>query len=97
MSENRDPKGQIDLDHRNIVVGALEDPNYEWRTVEGVAEQTGVPASSVRQILEELNGEIIRSSIPDESGRSLYTTRKHYRQTQGLGTRILSALSDKVA
>ena len=97
MSENRNPNGQIDLDRRNIVVSALEDPNYEWRTVEGVSEQTGLSASNVRQVLEELNGEIIRSSIPDESGRNLYTTRKHYRETQGLGTRILSALSDKVA
>jgi hypothetical protein len=97
MSENRSPNGQIDLDRRNIVVSALEDPHYEWRTVEGVAEQTGLSASNVRQVLEELNGEIIRSSIPDESGRNLYTTRKHYRETQGLGTRILSALSDKVA
>ncbi len=97
MSENRNPEGQFDPDSRNIVVRALEDPSYEWRTVEGVAEQTGLPASSVRQILEELNGEIIRSSIPDESGRNLYTTRKHYRETQGLGTRILNALSDKVA
>jgi hypothetical protein len=97
MSETGDAKGRIDPDQRNIVVRALEDPNYEWRTVEGVAEQTGLAASSVRQILDELNGEIIRSSIPDESGRNLYTTRKHYRQTQGLGTRILSALSDKVA
>ena len=60
-------------------------------------ELPGGGLESVRQILEELNGEIIRSSIPDESGRNLYTTRKHYRQIQGLGTRILNALSDKVA
>jgi hypothetical protein len=93
MSENANPN----LDRRNIVVRALEDPNYEWRTVEGVAEQTGLEEANVRETLEELNGEIIRSSVPDESGRNLYTTRKHYRQTQGLGTRILSALSDKVA
>jgi hypothetical protein len=97
MIENRNPNAQMDLDRRNIVVSALEDPNYEWRTVEGVAEQTGLSVPNVRQVLEELNGEIIRSSIPDESGRNLYTTRKHYRETQGLGTRILSALSDKVA
>jgi hypothetical protein len=93
MSEN----ANRNLDRRNIVVRALEDPNYEWRTVEGVAEQTGIEEANVRETLEELNGEIIRSSIPDESGRHLYTTRRHYRQTQGLGTRILSALSDKVA
>jgi hypothetical protein len=93
MSEN----ANLNLDRRNIVVRALEDPKYEWRTVEGVAEQTGLEESNVRETLEELNGEIIRSSIPDESGRNLYTTRRHYRETQGLGTRILNALSDKVA
>ena len=43
MSENGNPKGQLDPDHRNMVLRALEDPNYEWRTVEGVAEQTGLP------------------------------------------------------
>ena len=93
MSQNANPNA----DRRGIVVRALEDPNYEWRTIEGVAEQTGLEESNVRETLEELNGEIIRSSIPDQSGRALYTTRRHYRETQGLGTRILNALSDKVA
>jgi hypothetical protein len=69
----------------------------EWRTVEGLAKETGLPTDNLRKILEDLNGEIVRSSIPDESGRALYIIRKHYRQTQGLETRILNALSDKVA
>jgi hypothetical protein len=97
MSKDGNSQRPLDPHLRAAVVRALEDPRYEWRTVEGLADETGLPADSLRQILEELNGEIIRSSIPDESGRALYTTRKHYRQTQGLGTRILSALSDKVA
>ena len=79
------------------VIDALEDPRYDWRTVEGVAEQTGIAPIKVREILMGLEDEIVRSSIPDESGRTLYTTRKHYRDTQGLGTRLLSALAVKVA
>jgi hypothetical protein len=78
------------------VIDALEDPRYDWRTVEGVAEQTGVHPSTVRAILKGSEDKIVRSSVPDESGRSLYTTRRHYRQTNGLGTRILSALSDRI-
>jgi len=58
---------------------------------------TLISVLSAKLATQELNGEIVRSAAPDESGRALYTTRKHYRQTQGLGTRILSALSDKVA
>ena len=87
---------QLDRNAMQRVIDALEDSRYDWRTVEGVAEQTGVNPSVVRAILKEAEHEIVRSSIPDESGRSLYTTRKHYRQTNGLGTRILSALSDRV-
>jgi hypothetical protein len=86
----------LDDSAMRLVIDALEDPRYDWRTVEGVAEQTGVDPYTVRAILKESEDKIVRSSVPDESGRSLYTTRRHYRQTNGLGTRILSALSDRI-
>lgn len=82
---------------RDQIIRALEDDRYEWRTVDGVSEQTGVPVVEVQDLLESLSQVIVRSSIPDETGRSLYTTRKHYRDTHGLGSRFLAALSDKVA
>ena len=88
---------QLNGDLRGQFIRALEDDRYEWRTVDGVSEQIGIPAAQVQEILESLKQEIVRSSIPDEAGRSLYTTRKHYRDTHGLGARFLDALSDKVA
>ena len=91
----RDLQGDASL--ANAVLQALEDSRYEWRTIDGISQQTGIPAKKVQEILEKLPTEVVRSSIPDESGRNLYTTRKHYRDTHGLGTRILNALSDKVA
>jgi predicted ArsR family transcriptional regulator len=84
-------------DLRKKIIGALEDSRYEWRTTEGVAKEVGITPAQVRETLEDLKEEIVRSSVPDESGRDLYTTRRHYRQTHGLGSRILNALSDKVA
>ena len=79
------------------MIGALEDERYDWRTVDGVSEQTGMPSPRVQEILKKLESEVVRSSIPDELGRALYTTRKHYRETHGLWDRFRSALSDKVA
>ena len=76
---------------------ALEDNRYEWRTLEGVSEQTGIPIPKILETIEGLQDIIIRSSVPDPSGRDLYTTRKHFKETQGILTRILSAVSDKVA
>jgi hypothetical protein len=98
MGENGNNQSpQLNGNLRDQIIRALEDSRYEWRTVNGVAEQIGIPAAQVQEILEGLKQEIVRSSIPDEAGRSLYTTRKHYRDTQGLGARFLAALSDKVA
>jgi len=82
---------------RDRVIAALEDPRFDWRTIDGVATQTGLSPSQVLQVLQGADEEIVRSSVPDEKGRTLYTTRKHYRETHGLGARILSALADRVA
>lgn len=82
---------------RQLVISELEDPQYEWRTIEGIANKTDLPAAQVRRIIEEMEDLIVRSSIPDDKGRSLYTTRKHYRETHGFGARLLNALADKVA
>jgi hypothetical protein len=61
-----------------LVMKALEDPEWDWRTVAGVAEETGLPKGKVRELLESSTS-VIRSSVPDNEGRSLYTTRQHYK------------------
>lgn len=82
---------------RQLVIAALEDPRYDWRTIDGIAEETGISNAQIVAIVNEAGNTIVRSSIPDEQGRSLYTTRKHYKDTHSLGARILDALADKVA
>lgn len=62
-----------------LVLKALEDPNWDWRTVEGVAQSTGLPEDRVQKILES-SARVIRSTVPDDRGRSLYTTRQHYKK-----------------
>ena len=79
------------------VIAALEDSRYEWRTITGVAKQTGLPVAQVRKIITKQLQDVVRAAATDESGRNLYTTRRHYRSTQGLGMRLLSALADRVA
>jgi hypothetical protein len=97
MSNNGNRKGLSSAGLSSRIIHALEDPRYDWRTIEGVAEETSIPAATVQEVLESLKEDVLRSSVPDELGRNLFTTRKHYRQTHGLGARFLAALSDKVA
>lgn len=82
---------------RDSVVKALENQKFEWRTLDGIAVDTELPLAQVRKIIEDLGDEVVRSSLPDAIGRSLYTTRNHYKRTHSLGSRILNVLSDKVA
>ncbi len=62
-----------------LVAKALEDPHWDWRTVKGVANDTGLTEEKVRGLLESMTS-VLRSSVPDKEGRSLYTTRQHYKK-----------------
>lgn len=80
------------------VVRALENPKYDWRTIDGIAEETGIDSYQVSQILRFLPSavDIVKSSIPDKQGRQLFTTRNHYNKTQNFASRFLSAFSDRI-
>jgi hypothetical protein len=70
------------------VITALENAEYDWRTVQGIVKETGLSESRVRAILTEYPDLIMQSSIPDKDGRPLFTTRAHYRQTHGAFERL---------
>ena len=79
-----------------MVIGALENPDYDWRTIDGIVNDTKLSPDKVLQIIKLLESEVIRSSIPDEKGRPLYTTRKHYSMTHSLANRFLNAASNRI-
>ena len=80
-----------------LVVSALNNPKYDWRTVEGLAKETNLPTGDVSYTLEhDLYEEVVRFVIPDEGSRSLYMTRDRYKRRRTLLSRILSVLSDEV-
>ena len=80
-SELRD---SLDAAIARAVIKALEDPRFEWRTVDGVAQETGLPEDEILRIIEAVPDEVIRSRDPDQRGRALYTTRRHYTQKRNL-------------
>ncbi len=71
---------------------ALADPNWDWRTVEGVSKETQIPEDRVLEIIEAHTDEIIRSRIPDSKGRALYTTRDHYRKRRSPIMKIMDQI-----
>jgi hypothetical protein len=80
------------------VVRALENPKWDWRTIEGISEETGISPQQVASIIRYLPNvvDVVQSSVPDIKGRPLFTTRKHYNQRQNFANRILSVFSDRI-
>ena len=83
-------------DQQAKVIKALENPKYDWRTIDGIVKDTGLSKEAVIEILRTLEELVIRSSIPAKDGRLLYTTRDHYSKTQSFLTRSLTALSGSI-
>jgi hypothetical protein len=78
---------------KDIVLTALENPNYQWRTIEGIVKETSLPLDDVEQCLRDLNDQVV--SVVS-AGRTLYTTRDHYQKKESLLNRTISAFSDRV-
>ena len=69
------------MNDKERVLAALANPNYSWRTCEGVSRETALDPARVLQLIEEMSELVIKSRIPDAQGRALYATREHYKKT----------------
>jgi hypothetical protein len=55
-----------------LVFAALDGPNYTWRTIGGIARQTGLSEKRVSEILDKYNLSLTRQSeVPSISGSAL--------------------------
>lgn len=88
---------QIPAGTRQAVLHALEDNRYVWRTIDGIASDTGLDPDAIWAVLDDPATDLLISSYPDERGRGLYTTRSHYKAKRSVGWRLLGAIADKVA
>ena len=80
------------------VLAALENPEYDWRTVEGISTETGLDQAQVAQILSLplLSDQIVQSSVPNKKGQALFTTRRYYYRSRSWAERLLSVFSDRI-
>jgi hypothetical protein len=62
-------------DRKQLVIRALADPRWDFRTIDGIAADTGLSEDEVAAILTSLGDEVRRSEVPDKKGRALFTLR----------------------
>ena len=64
------------------VFEALADPEWDFRTIEGIQRSTHLPYERILDILRRHDRYIRKSLVPDAHGRDLYTLRS--KDTQKL-------------
>jgi hypothetical protein len=77
------------------VLGALEKPDFKWRTVPGIARETGLAPEVVHQALAVTSDKVVRSSVPSKDGDWLFTTRDHFRGTASVFERVLGSIKNR--
>jgi len=83
-------------DEWNKISDTLSNPDYKWRTIDGIVKESGLDRSTVEKCISDNEELIIKSSIPSTEGKELYATREHYRQKSSVWQVISSAITNKV-
>lgn len=78
------------------VFEALNNPRFEWRTIPGIAQETGLDSETIEKVLSESKNQVVRSSRVTKDGCELFTTRLHFREFASPWTRLIGALKNRV-
>jgi len=60
------------IEERGKILKALENPEWDFRTLEGIAKETGLDGNKVKEILEENPEQFQKLPFADRLGRGLY-------------------------
>jgi hypothetical protein len=88
---------ELKAEEIGAVILAFQNSNYLWRTVRGVARDTGLSIGTVLWVIHDYNETFIEASRLSVSGEKLYTTREHYKKQASVWQKLLGALRNRVA
>jgi hypothetical protein len=75
MASDQDWKKRITDPTERRVFEALSDPQWDFRTLRGLASDVGLSEAQVRAILERYPDLVRKPIVPDPKGRELFTLR----------------------
>ena len=81
-----------------LIIDAMNNSKYRWRTIEGISTDVELPASVVMEKVYNLNkgGLVIKASSTNENGDPLFTTAEKYEESTPLTTKIVSSFTGKI-
>lgn len=97
LKNKNDRKNNHFYDDEKSLIDCLLDKNYDFRTIEGIYKETGIPKSQVIDILQK-SPYVRKSLVTDEEGNSLFTHRKKnmsFREFIALMQKIIASKRPK--
>ena len=80
------------------VFEALANPEWDFRTIDGIHRATQLPPEEISRILDRYKGELVqKSDLPDPQGRELYALRTDQKEVQMILQKLRTFLSKSVA
>lgn len=90
-------KIKLEPDEIAAIREALENPNYNWRTIQGVSKDTGIALERVGAYLLGDPDGVARSSALSKDGESLFTTMEHFQKRTSSVNKISSAFKNRLS
>jgi hypothetical protein len=79
------------------VAAALENPNFRWRTIGGIAKETGIDAADVGATLaKDIGTSVLVAPVPSQDGQKLFATRNRVLETASFGEKLAGAFKNRV-
>jgi len=62
----------VSADHWLLVKRALENPDWDFRTIDGLVKDTGLSREEIKRLLDEHGDEVRKAYVTDRNGNILY-------------------------
>lgn len=95
MGRTMAPDGRHDINSPDWlrVREALADPQWDFRTVDGITRVTGLASDRIRELLISHAAEVRKSYVTDKNGRILYTLRARPARLQEMVANTVAFIS----
>jgi len=80
---------------RIMIEKSMRNKRYMWRTIKGIAKETGLREEDILHKIQENSDMFILSSSRNEKGEELYALRSVYREKASPFRRLSSAITNR--
>ncbi len=72
---------------------ALEDPRWDWRTLNALSRASGLDDEGTRRVLRKYPVLVRQSEVPGPNGEELYTLQSRYFDRKSFLEKVLTSVS----